>query len=68
LGSEDRSGSKHQHDRRYHNRGRANRTRHRCRQSFPHGGGGLYWAVAGLVFVYIAAAHNAWVLLVEILR
>jgi hypothetical protein len=32
------------------------------------GGGGLYWAVAGLVFVYVAAAHNAWVLLVEIMR
>jgi hypothetical protein len=31
-------------------------------------GGGLYWAVPGLVFVFIAAADNAWVLLVEIMR
>jgi len=31
-------------------------------------GGGLYWAVPGLVFVFVAAADNAWVLLVEIVR
>jgi modulator of FtsH protease len=32
------------------------------------GGGGLYWTVAGLVFAFISAADNAWVLLVEIMR
>jgi modulator of FtsH protease len=31
-------------------------------------GGGLYWTVPGLVFVFLAAAVNAWVLLVEIMR
>jgi hypothetical protein len=31
-------------------------------------GGGLYWAVPALVFVFISAADNAWVLLVEIMR
>jgi hypothetical protein len=31
-------------------------------------GGGLYWTVPGLVFVFVAAADNAWVLLVEIVR
>lgn len=31
-------------------------------------GGGLYWTVAALVFVFVAAADEAWVLLVEIMR
>jgi hypothetical protein len=31
-------------------------------------GGGLYWAVAGIVFAIAGAVANAWVLLVEILR
>jgi modulator of FtsH protease len=31
-------------------------------------GGGLYWTVPGLVCVFFAAAINAWVLLVEIMR
>lgn len=31
-------------------------------------GGGLYWTVAGILGAIIAAAINAWVLLVEILR
>jgi modulator of FtsH protease len=31
-------------------------------------GGGLYWTVPGLVGVFFAAAINAWVLLVEIMR
>ena len=33
-----------------------------------HGGGGLYWTMAGLVFSLVGAVLNAWVLLVEILR
>ena len=32
------------------------------------GGGGLYWSVPAIAFVFIAAADNAWVLLVEIMR
>ncbi len=31
-------------------------------------GGGLYWLVPGVLFSLIAAVHNTWVLLVEILR
>jgi modulator of FtsH protease len=31
-------------------------------------GGGLYWAVAGIVFAVIGGVANAWVLLIEILR
>lgn len=31
-------------------------------------GGGLYWVAAAIVFAFIAAVANAWVLLVEILR
>jgi hypothetical protein len=31
-------------------------------------GGGLYWILAGTVLTFVAASHNAWVLLVEILR
>jgi len=31
-------------------------------------GGGLYWLVGALIFAYVAALVNAWVLLVEILR
>ncbi len=31
-------------------------------------GGGLYWLVAGLVFAFVAALMDGWVLLVEILR
>ncbi|MCB0875676.1 MAG: hypothetical protein R2718_07070 [Solirubrobacterales bacterium] len=31
-------------------------------------GGGLYWALAGVVGAIVAAVANAWVLLVEILR
>ena len=31
-------------------------------------GGGLYWIVAAIVCAILAAAVNAWVLLVEILR
>jgi hypothetical protein len=31
-------------------------------------GGGLYWMVWGIVFAFVTAAVNAWVLLVEILR
>jgi hypothetical protein len=31
-------------------------------------GGGLYWLVATLVFSFVSAVINAWVLLVEILR
>jgi modulator of FtsH protease len=30
--------------------------------------GGLYWVVAGMVFLTLGAVVNAWVLLVEILR
>jgi len=33
-----------------------------------HGGGGLYWTMAGVVFSLVGAVLNAWVLLVEILR
>jgi hypothetical protein len=33
-----------------------------------HGGGGLYWIVAGIVGAVLGASVNAWVLLVEILR
>jgi hypothetical protein len=31
-------------------------------------GGGLYWAVAGIVFAIVGGVANAWVLLIEILR
>ena len=31
-------------------------------------GGGLYWALAGIVLAVLGAVLNAWVLLVEILR
>jgi hypothetical protein len=31
-------------------------------------GGGLYWLVPGLVFSFVGAVYNGWVLLVEILR
>lgn len=31
-------------------------------------GGGLYWALAGVVLAVVGAVLNAWVLLVEILR
>lgn len=31
-------------------------------------GGGLYWVVPGVVFGYLAALSNAWVLLVEVTR
>jgi modulator of FtsH protease len=31
-------------------------------------GGGLYWLVGGVVFSYLAALANAWVLLIEIRR
>jgi hypothetical protein len=31
-------------------------------------GGGLYWLVPGVVFAFVTAAVNAWVLLVEIMR
>lgn len=31
-------------------------------------GGGLYWTLAGIVFAFIAAVMNGWVLLIEILR
>jgi modulator of FtsH protease len=31
-------------------------------------GGGLYWALAGIIFAIIGAVLNAWVLMVEILR
>jgi len=30
--------------------------------------GGFYWFAAGVVFAFLAAALNAWVLLVEIMR
>ena len=33
-----------------------------------HGGGGLYWTVAGMIFAIAGAVANAWVLMVEILR
>lgn len=33
-----------------------------------HGGGGLYWTAAGMMFAIAAAVGNAWVLMVEILR
>ncbi len=33
-----------------------------------HGGGGLYWTVAGMIFAIAGAVGNAWVLMVEILR
>jgi hypothetical protein len=32
------------------------------------GGGGLYWLVAAVIFSYIAALANAWVLVIEIRR
>jgi modulator of FtsH protease len=32
------------------------------------GGGGLYWVLAGVVGAVVAAASNAWVLMIEILR
>jgi hypothetical protein len=31
-------------------------------------GGGLYWLVPALIFVFISAAVKAWVLLVEVMR
>jgi hypothetical protein len=31
-------------------------------------GGGLYWIVGGVLFAYLAALTNAWVLLIEIRR
>jgi len=31
-------------------------------------GGGLYWLVAGMVFAFLAALADAWVLLIEIQR
>jgi hypothetical protein len=31
-------------------------------------GGGLYWLLAGILFTFVSAAINAWVLLVEIKR
>jgi hypothetical protein len=31
-------------------------------------GGGLYWLVPALVFVFISAGAKAWVLLVEVMR
>jgi modulator of FtsH protease len=31
-------------------------------------GGGLYWLVGGVLFAYVAALTNAWVLLIEIRR
>lgn len=31
-------------------------------------GGGLYWLVPAIVFAFMAAISNAWILLVEILR
>lgn len=33
-----------------------------------HSGGGLYWAVGGLVFAFGGAAATSWVLLIEIFR
>lgn len=33
-----------------------------------HSGGGLYWTVPGLAFVFVYTTLNAWVLLVEIMR
>ena len=32
------------------------------------GGGGLYWLVAAVIFSYVTALGNAWVLLIEIRR
>jgi modulator of FtsH protease len=31
-------------------------------------GGGLYWIVPAVIFAYVSALANAWVLLIEILR
>jgi hypothetical protein len=31
-------------------------------------GGGLYWLVLALVFVFISTTTRAWVLLVEVMR
>jgi hypothetical protein len=31
-------------------------------------GGGLYWLVPGVVFCFVIAVLDAWVLLIEILR
>jgi hypothetical protein len=33
-----------------------------------HRGGGLYWLVPELIFGFVGAVYNAWILLVEILR
>jgi hypothetical protein len=32
------------------------------------GGGGLYWVLAGILFAFVSASINGWVLLVEIKR